>query len=149
MTSTSKNARVAGFFYLLLSIAAFRLVYIPSTLIVSGNATATAGNIAAHETLFRFGIVSGLCCGTILIFLTLALYRLFKEVDQKLALLMVILGGVLPSALDFFMVVNDAAALILVRGDDFLSVFEKPQRDALATLFLRIHHQEMLAAMIC
>jgi hypothetical protein len=149
MTSISKNARVAGFFYLLLSIAApLRLVYIPSTLFVSGNATATASNIAAHETLFRFGIVSDLISGTILIFLTLALYRLFKEVDQKQAVLMVILGGVLPSATDFFMVVNDAAALILVRGDDFLSVFEKPQRDALATLFLRMHHQEMLGAMI-
>ena len=89
MTSTSKNARVAGFFYLLLSIAALRLVYIPSTLFVNGNATATASNIAAHETLFRLGIVSDLFCGTILIFLTLALYRLFKGVDQKQAVLMV------------------------------------------------------------
>ena len=43
---------------------------------------------------------------------------------------------------------NDAAALILVRGADFLSVFDKPQRDALAMLFLRMHDQEMFAAMI-
>ena len=149
MTSTKRNARIAGFLYLLLVVAApLRLIYIPSTLFVQGNATATAANIAAHETLFRLGIVADLFCGVILIFLTLALYRLFKEVDQKQAVLMVILGGVLPAAMDFVMVVNDAAALILVRGADFLSVFDKPQRDALAMLFLRMHHQEVLAAMI-
>jgi uncharacterized protein DUF4386 len=45
-------------------------------------------------------------------------------------------------------VLNDAAVLILVRGADFLSVFDKPQRDALAMLFLRIHGQGILAAEI-
>lgn len=149
MTSTSKNARIAGFLYLLLAIAGpLRLMYIPRALFVHGNASATANNIAAHETLFRLGIVGDLFCGTILIFVVLALYRLFKGVDQNLAVLMVILGGVLPAAIDFFTVLNDAAALILVRGADFLSVFDKPQRDALAMLFLRMHDQETLAAEI-
>jgi hypothetical protein len=123
-------------------------MYIPSTLFVGGNASATANNIAAHETLFRLGIVGDLFCGTIVIFIVLALYRLFKGVDQYLAVLVVILGGVLPAAIDFFTVLNDAAALILVRGADFLSVFDKPQREALAMLFLRMHDQEMLAAEI-
>src|SRR2546426_12572675 len=75
-------------------------------------------------------------------------YRLLKGVDQNLAVLMVILGGVFPAAMDFFIVLNDAAALILVRGADFLFVFEEPQRDALAMLFLRMHDQEILAAEI-
>ena len=35
-----------------------------------------------------------------------------------------------------------------VRGVDFLSVFERPQRNALAVLFLRLHHQEIVAAEI-
>jgi hypothetical protein len=149
MTSTSKNARIAGFFYLLLVIVGpLRLMYIPSKLFVHGNASATANNIAAHETLFRLGIVGDLFCGTILIFIVLALYRLFQGVDQNLAVLVVILGGVLPAAIDFFTVLNDAAALILVRGADFLSVFVKPQRDALAMLFLSMHDQENLAAEI-
>ena len=149
MTSTRNPGRVAGFLYLLLVVfAPFRLIYIPSTQIVRGDATATANNIAAHELLFRFGIVSDLFCGTILIFLVLALYRLLKGVDQNLAVLMVILGGLLPSTIDFLNVLNDAATLVLVRGADFLSVFEKPQRDALAMLFLRLHHQEIVAAEI-
>jgi len=121
-------------------------MYIPKTLFVHGNAAATTGNIVAHETLFRLGIVSDLFCGTIIIFIALAFYRLFKEVDQYLAVLVVILGGVLPAAIDFFIVVNDSAAMILARASGYLSVFNKPQRDALAMLFLRLHDQEILAA---
>ena len=84
MTSTSKNARIAGFLYLLLIVAApISLIYIPGKLFVGGNAAETASNIAAHELLFRLGIVSDLFCGTILIFLVLALYRLFKGVDPS------------------------------------------------------------------
>src|SRR5438552_4268221 len=149
MSSARNPGRVAGFIYLLLSvIAPFRLMYIPNALFVRGNATATANNIVAHETLFRLGIVSDLISGVIVIFLALALYRLFKGVDRNQAVLMVILGGVLPSAIYFFNVLNDAAALMLARGADFLSVFEKPHRDALAMLFLRLHHQEVVAAEI-
>jgi Domain of unknown function (DUF4386) len=94
MNSTRNPGRVAGFLYLLLAIMApFRLIYIPGKLFVRGDATPTANNIAAHELLFRLGIVSDLLCGSILIFLVLALYRLLKEVNRNLAVLMVILGG--------------------------------------------------------
>jgi hypothetical protein len=149
MSSTRNPGRVAGFLYLpLVVLAPFRLIYIPNTLFVHGDATATANNIAVHESLFRLGMVTDLLCGTILIFLTLALYRLLKGVDQNHAVLMVILGGVMPATIDFLNVLNDAAALMLVRGADFLAVLEKPQRDALAMLFLRLHHQEVVAAEI-
>lgn len=145
----SRNARIAGFIYLSLVIASpIRYLYIPTTLIVRSDATVTAANIAAHETLFRLGMVTDLFCGTICIFMALALYRLLESVGRSLAVLMVILGGLMPSAIYFFNVVNDAAALILIRGAGFLSVFDKPQRDALALLFLRLHDQEILAAQI-
>jgi hypothetical protein len=114
-------------------------MYIPSKLFVTGNATATADNIAAHETLFRLGILSDLFTGTMVIFLTLALYRLFKGVDQELARLVVILGSLMVTPIFFLNTINDAAALLLVRGPDFLSIFDKAQRDALAMLFLRLH----------
>jgi hypothetical protein len=123
-------------------------MYIPGKLFVHGNAAATASNIAAHEWLFRLGIVADLCCAAILIFLTLALYNLFKGVDQNLAVLVVILGGVMPALIDFVGVVHDAAALTLVRGADFLSAFDKPQRDALAMLFLRMRDHQNTAAEI-
>lgn len=149
MNSTRNPGRIAGFLYLLLAVLApFRLLYIPSALYVHDDAAATANKIAAHELIFRLGMLTDLLCGTILIFLVLALYRLFKGVDRNLAVLMVIVGGVIPATIDFLNVLNDAAALILIRGADFLAVFDKPQRDALAMLFLRLHHQEIVAAEI-
>jgi len=145
MHPTVKTARVAGAMYLLLFTAPLRLLYIPSKLFVSGNATATANNIAAQETLFRLGILSDLFTGTAVIFVVLALYRLFKAVDQNLATLMVILGGLMVAPIYFLNTLNDAAALLLVRGADFLSVFTKGQLDALAMLFLRLHHHGVVA----
>ncbi|PYS94338.1 MAG: DUF4386 domain-containing protein [Acidobacteria bacterium] len=149
MRSIRNPGRVAGIWYLLLCvIGPLRLMYIPSKLFVSGNATATVNNIAAHEWLFRFGIVGDLACGVILIFLVLAFYRLFKRVDQNLAVLVVIFGGVMPALISFVSVVSDAAALMIVRGGKFLSVFDKPQRDALAMLFLRLRDHQNTAAEI-
>jgi Domain of unknown function (DUF4386) len=78
----------------------------------------------------------------------LAFYRLFKGVDQYLAVLVVILGGLLPSAIYFVNVATDFAALRAMRGPDFLSVFEKPQRDALAMLFLYLHDDQITASMM-
>jgi hypothetical protein len=147
MTAQRNLGRVAGFLYLLLILVGpLRLIYIPNKLFVEDNAAATASNIASHELLFRLGIVSDLFCGAILIFLLLALYRLFKGVDQNLAVLMVILGGVMPALINFVGVVSDAAALMIVRGANFLAVFDKPQRDALAMLFLRLRDHQNTAA---
>jgi hypothetical protein len=149
MSATRNPGRVAGLWYLLLVLTGpLTLLYIPSKLFVHGNAAATAENIAAHELLFRFGIVADLAGGVVLIFLVLAFYRLFKGVDQDLAVLVVIFGGVMPAILSFASAVADSGALMVVRGGDFLSVFDKPQRDALAMLFVRLRDQQNTAAEI-
>lgn len=150
MKVTRNPGRVAGLWYLLLVFGGpLRLIYIPNKLFVPGNATATASNIAAHEWLFRFGIVSDLAGAVVLIFLTLAFYRLFQSVDRNLAVMVIIFGGIMPALINFVAVVSDAGALTLIRGGaDFLSVFDKPQRDALAMLFLRLHGHQVTAAEI-
>ncbi len=146
MTSLSKNARVAGLLYILASgVGVVRLIYIPSALIVHGNAAATVNNITAHESLFRLGIVSLLLSSALWLFVTLALYRLLRAVDQGLAVLMVILGGLMQVPLFFVNSVTDAATLLFARGTEFLSIFDKPQREAFAMLFLNLHHQLDLA----
>jgi hypothetical protein len=149
MSSTRNPGRVAGYWYLLLTILGpLRLIYIPNKLFVSGNATATASNIAAHERLFRLGILADLLCAVVLIFLTLALYRLFSGVDRNLAIQVVILGGVMPAVIYFVGVVSDFASLTFVHGADYLAVFDKPQRDALALLFLQLRDRQNTAAEI-
>jgi hypothetical protein len=140
VSSIQHQARVAGFLYLLLALSApIGLLYVPGKLIVSGNATATADNIRASEWLLRMGIASELIHQVIVIFLVLALYRLFKAVNETLAKQVVILGALVSVPIVFVNVLNEIAAQILVSGADFLSVFEKPQLDALAYLFLRLH----------
>jgi hypothetical protein len=141
MNPTKKEARIAGAVYLsMVAVGPFSLIYVPHKVIVTGNATATAANIAAHEVLYRLGIIADLI-GTLIFILTgLLLYRLFKGVNKAQAsfLLAVVLVS---SAVGFSNVLCNIAALILVKGADFLNVFSKAQLDALAMLFLRIRGQ--------
>ncbi|HYL54046.1 MAG TPA: DUF4386 domain-containing protein [Gemmatimonadales bacterium] len=147
MSSVRNPGRVAGLWYLLLVLCGpLRLIYIPNKLFVHGDATATAANIAAHPWLFRFGMASDLFGAVVLIFLVLAFYRLFKGVDQQLAVLLVITGGVMPALINFVNVVTDAGALMVAQGPGFLSVFDKPQRDALVMVFVQLHHHQIVAA---
>ncbi len=139
MSSTRNPGRFAGLLYILMSIPGFfAMMYVPSKLIVHGNAAATASNISASETLFRLGIAGQLIGQAGFIFVALALYDLLKGVNRRHASLMVTLV-VLGIPIGFLNELNSIAALILVRGADFLSIFEKPQRDALAMLFLNLH----------
>jgi hypothetical protein len=131
--------RSAGLLYVLTSIVGFfSMGYVPDTVIVHANATATAVNIAAHETLFRLGIAGELVGQAGFLFVALALYQLLKGVNQKQAALMVLLIA-LSIPIAFLNEVNAIAALTLVRGADFLSVLDKPQRDAMAMLFVNLH----------
>jgi hypothetical protein len=148
MSSAKNPGRFAGLLYLLTSIVGFfAMAYVPSKLIVHGNAAATASNIAASETLFRLGIAGELIGMAGFIFVALALYDLLKGVNRRHASLMVILI-VVSVPIAFLNELNSIAALVLVRGADFLSIFEKPQRDALAMLFLNLHHYGFVVAEI-
>jgi hypothetical protein len=148
MSSTKNPGRFAGLLYLLTSIVGFfGMGYVPGKLIVHGNAAATASNILASETLFRLGIAGELIGQAGFIFVAVALYDLLKGVNRRQASLMVTLIVVsIPIA--FLNELNSIAALVLVRGTDFLSLFEKPQREALAMLFLNLHHHGFVVAEI-
>jgi Domain of unknown function (DUF4386) len=148
MSSTKNLGRFAGLLYLLTSIVGFfAMGYVPGKLIVHANAAATANNIAASETLFRLGIAGELIGQAGFIFVALVLYDLLRGVNRRYASLMVILIVVsIPIA--FLNELNAIAALVLVRGADFLSMFDKPQRDALAMLFLNLHHHGFVVAEI-
>jgi hypothetical protein len=147
MDTLHRQARLTGLLYILLALLApLRLIYIPTKLFVAGDAGATAANVLAHESLFRWGIVADLCVGTILVFVVLALYRLLHTVSRPLAIVMVILGGILPAAIYYLNTVNDAAALLLMKGAPYLDTFDEAQRTSLGMLFLRLHGQVVVAA---
>lgn len=148
MHPIKKNARIAGLLYLLVVLTGpFVLIYVPRKLFVAGNATATASNIVAHQSLFRAHIVVGLVSELLFISVGLALYRLLKGVSLQLATLMVILI-LIDAPLAFLGVANEAATLAFLRAPDFLAVFDKPQRDALATLLINFDRQGVLVSEI-
>jgi hypothetical protein len=138
--SFSRNpGRFAGLLYLLVSIpGAFALIYVPSRLIVDGDAAATVRNIAASQTLFRLGIAVQLISQALFIFVALALYDLLKGVNRRHATLMVTLI-VVSIPIVFLNELNAIAALLLVRGAEVPAVFDTPQRDALVMLFVNLH----------
>ncbi len=147
-TSPLIRARVAGFLYVMANLPApFALLYLPSRLIVRGDAAATANNIMASESLFRLGIVSNLFTSIANIFVVLALYQLLKVVNKNMASLMVIFVlaavpiGMLNELTQF-------AALLLLSGADYLKVFTASQLQALVLLFLNLHKYGLNIAQI-
>lgn len=146
MESIQKNARRAGWLYLsLLVLGPFSLIYVPAKLIVSGDATATAAKILASERLFRAGIVTGLVGDAMFLLVALALYRLFVEVGKHAAVLMATFA-IVAVPIGFLNRVNQIAALLLFKGNDFLSVIDRPQLDALGMFFLRLYSNGILVA---
>ena len=139
MNSLSKNARVAGLLYLAIVIAGlFNIIYVPSKLIVRGNATETAASILAHQTLYRVDVAVSLVSIILFLFLVLALYRLLKDVNQQLAAIMVILVMVqIPQG--FVSQLLQLGAFELFRGEGFLSGIDTGQRNVLAMLCLRLN----------
>ena len=147
-TSPLVRARVAGFLYLFANLfAPFTLLYLPSRFIVRGDAAATADNILASESLFRFGIVGNLFTFIANIFLAMALYQLLKVVNKNMASLMVILFLVgVPIAM--LNEVTQLAVLRLLSGADYLNTYATDQLQALAYLLLGLHDQGLLIAHI-
>ena len=147
MLSVRNPGRIAGLWYLLLVLLGpLRLIYIPSKLFVSGDATATANNIAAHERLFRLSIADDLIAALVLVFLTLAFHRLFASTNRYLAALVVIFGGIMPAVLYLTGAALDLSAISVIRGLPFLATFAVSQQYDIAMLLLKMHDLQNTAA---
>ena len=137
--SAQTYARIAGVLFLISIVAGgFGEFYVPSTLIVSADATATANNIRASEWLFRLGFAGYLVEAMCDIGLTLVLYVLLRRVHEELALLAA-----------FFRLVSTAvfgaaelfyfAATFILGGAAYLKTFSPDQLNALALLSLKLY----------
>ena len=138
MNSITATARRAGALYFLFLIVGLVDMYGFARFLVPGDATATARNIMAAELTYRIGILTDLVTLLLFIFLVVSLYHLLKDVDRWHAMLMVLLvsAGV---TIGLANLLNKLAPLIFLSGADYLSVFTKPQLDALALCFLSLN----------
>ncbi|MFY9610044.1 MAG: DUF4386 domain-containing protein [Blastocatellia bacterium] len=146
-TSINRTARLAGGLYLALApLGFFGILYVPSVLLVPGDAATTARNILESEWLLRSGTVSHLIGQVIFILLALALYRLLKPVNEAHAVLMVVLALVgIPIA--FLNEVNHLAALRLLKSAED-GAFTSAQLQAQAMLFLDMRQDGILVALV-
>jgi hypothetical protein len=133
-----KTARLAGLLYLILVITGvFSIMFVSSQIIVLGDVAATAKNIIAKEFLFRTGIINDLVSNTIFVLLVLVLYRIFKQINEYQAKLMVALVIVQIPAV-FIMESLNITSLFIFKGE-LLQTFGINQRQDLAMLFLKIN----------
>jgi hypothetical protein len=132
-------ARIAGVLFLISIVAGgFGELYVPTVLIVSGDATATANNVIASDFLFRMGFASYLVEAICDIALTLILYVLLRPVGRELALLTVffrLVGTAIFAATELFYF----APAFILGGADYLKTFSPDQLNTLAYLSLRMY----------
>lgn len=111
-----KTARLAGLIYLLVVLSGFfHLLYVPSRLVVPGDAAATVGRLLAGESLFRLGILGGFVCYSAFLVLPVVLHRLLAPVQPTAALLMLVLAAA-SVPFSFANLLNKVAILPLLSG---------------------------------
>jgi hypothetical protein len=136
--SKQNTARLAGIYYLIIAITGFYgIMYVPSKIMVKGDAAATMNNLLANEFLFRTGTVANLIDALAFIFLVLTLHRLFKSVNENQAKLMLIF--VLVQIPIFFLAeAFNISALMIAKGELMKSI-DITQRQDMVMLFLKTY----------
>jgi hypothetical protein len=131
-------ARIGGALYVFIIVAGiFGEAFVRDALIVSGNAAATAANVAAHEGLWRLGIAGDLAMHIADLPLLVILYVLMRPVNRDLALLVLLFDAVQSAVL----VASKMNLLLpLFAGGDaaYLKAFTPEQLQALSYLSMRM-----------
>ena len=150
MTATIKTnsiqltARIAAILTLLIVVLApFSMLYIPTTLIVPGDAASTANNIMASQGLFRVGMVTDSLFFLIEIALTVLLYVLVKPVNKTLSLVAAF-SRLAMTVIQGINLLNHFIILLLLSGASYLTIFAPDQLQALVMLFLNAHESAVL-----
>ena len=139
-TLARPRARITGVIYLFYFLTAVFGEFLLKGIFVSGDATATASNILAHQPLFRLGLANGLIATVCYVAVTALFYDLFKHVNRSLSLLAALFSLVGCSILAFASLFR-IAPLIVLGGGQYLAVFKVEQLRALALLFLELYGQ--------
>jgi hypothetical protein len=131
------KARLAGGFYLLNMVTAIFGMFGGSTLVVSGDAGATAAKILAHPTFFVLCFASNVIAASCYVVVTLLLFDLLKPVDRSISLLAAFFSLV-GCAIGGFSSVFRLGVLVVLGGEHYLSVFTLDQLHAMALLLLKM-----------
>lgn len=133
------HARLAGLLYLIpMFIGPFSMLYVPSVLVVPGDATATAGRIAATGSLLRLGMLGDCAIFLSEVAITAVLYDVLAPASRTLART----ATYARLAMTVVQAVNLFPLLVvthLLGGAAYLAAFEKGQLHALVLVALNVH----------
>ena len=112
--------------------------FVRGSLIVAGDAAATAQKIMASESLFRSGVTGDLLMHVCDVPLTLIFYVLLRPVSKEISLLAAVFS-LLQTAILCANKLNLITVLLLLKRADYMKAFEPNQLQALASLSLTLH----------
>lgn len=140
-TVTTRELRLAGLCYLtIIALGLWTELHVRGTLVVAGDAAATAQRIAAQPGLWRLGLVADLLMQLLDLPVIVVMWRLLRPVNETLALTATGLNLVQTAVL----VANRVqllAALDLLTAPALGEAFGPAQREALAMLAVQLHGQ--------
>jgi hypothetical protein len=137
--NVQRYARIAGALFLVSIVAGgFGEAYVPSKIIVSGDAAATAANITNFQFLYRLGFAAFMIESLCDITLVVIIYALLKPVSRELSLLAAFIGLV-GTALFAFAELFYFAPPLIIGGAGYLKTFSPDQLNALALLSLKFY----------
>lgn len=141
------TVRLTGLLYLLVIICAgFSQGYVRESLLVPGNAVATATNILENEGLFRLGLATDLIAFILDAAISVLFFQMLKPFGLTLAMISSALRLLAHPAIGALNLLNHYMAFQVLNGADFLSVFDTAQLQSLSLLFMDAHRYGYLIA---
>jgi len=142
------EARITGALYLLTMLTGiFAQGFVSRSLVVGGDAAATATNILMHKSLFQLGFAVYLIEMACQIAMTALFYDLLKPAGSSVSLLAAFLGFA-GCVIKTFSRLFFIAPLFILGGAHYLSVFSAEQLQALALLFLKVNDHGAAIALV-
>jgi hypothetical protein len=147
MTELKKQAHITGWLYLVVIFCAgFSQGAVRESIVVAGDAVATAQNILRSESMFRWGLITDLIAFSTDIAISVLLYLLLKSVNKPLALIMASFRLIAHPAIASLNLLNHYAALRVLKSPDLTSQFDPAQLNEVALFFMEAHHMGYLIA---
>lgn len=144
MNEIKRHARVAGLLYLAVAIIApLSLSYVPSQL--DGSPGNIVEKIRANETLLRLSLTSEMVYQVIEVFITLALFNLFRKISSHLSMQMLVLG-LLPIPMVYLNQLTEWGAITLAVQDGSLSTIPPNAKAEIAGFLHHLHGQGLVLA---
>ena len=137
--SPLRYACSAGLLYLaIIALGIFGELFVRGTLVVPGDAAATANAISASQFLWRAGIVGDVLMHVLDVPVIVVLYLLLRPVSESLALL-TMLFNLVQSAVLAVDKLTLLVPIFLLEETAYLKPFTTEQRHALSTLAIEAH----------